>query len=120
MKTNRIDWTKTDQEIVAFINTSTKAYTFLNDEKWYIGKARVLLPDETFVMVMKIFFPGEVINSDEEGIYVQTGTGMIKILALQPPGQKMTPAGIFYTSEQRLGLGNWFDRISFEKKQNIS
>ncbi|WP_338963474.1 MULTISPECIES: methionyl-tRNA formyltransferase [unclassified Spiroplasma] len=116
MKNNKIDWTKPDQEVVTFINTTPKAYTLLDDKKWYISKARVLFPDETFVMVMKIFFPGEVINSDEEGIYVQTGTGMIKILVLQPPGQEMAPAGTFYLTDQGLGLGKWFDRTSFEKK----
>ncbi|WP_283272591.1 methionyl-tRNA formyltransferase [Spiroplasma sp. SV19] len=115
MKNNKIDWTKSDQEVVTFINTALTAYTLLDNEKWYIGKARVLFPDETFVMVMKIFFPGEVINIDEEGIYVQAGTGMIKILALQPPGQEMVSASTFYLSEQRLGLGSWFDRDAFEK-----
>lgn len=44
-------------------------------------------------MVVKIFFPGEVINSDEEGIYVQTGAMMIKILVLQPPGQETIASG---------------------------
>jgi len=59
---------------------------------------------------------GRSVGIDEEGIYVQTGTGMIKILVLQPPGQEMAPAGTFYLTDQGLRLGKWFDCTSFEKK----
>lgn len=35
---------------------------------------------------MKIFFPGEIINRDEEGIFVQTGKGILKLLVVQKKG----------------------------------
>ncbi|WP_425380640.1 methionyl-tRNA formyltransferase [Spiroplasma endosymbiont of Stenodema calcarata] len=115
MKNIKIDWTKSDQEIVVIINTIGNAYTLLDKERWYIGKARMLLPDETFVMVMRIFFPGEVINLDQEGIYVQTGNGIIKILELQSPTGIMSAAGRFHLVKQGIAFGTWFDRTGVIK-----
>lgn len=94
----KIDWTLSSNEIVNFIRCMSPqpiAYTLLDGERWKIKRARVVGLEEKYISTMKIFFPGEIINIDKEGIFVQTGDGIIKILEIQRPGKKMVSAGVF-------------------------
>lgn len=94
----KINWNLSSIEIVNFIRALSPkpiAYTMLNNERWKIKKARVVNDDEQYISLMKIFRPGEIINTDKEGIFVQTSNGVLKILEIQRPGKKMTNAAVF-------------------------
>lgn len=108
----KIDWTKSAVEIVNFVRAMSPkpiAFTFLKDERWKIAKARVVGSDEPFLCPRKMFFPGEVMAVDKEGIFIQTGQGIIKILEIQRPGKKMVSAGTFKDPNSGIGFGTWFD-----------
>ncbi|QBQ07560.1 methionyl-tRNA formyltransferase [Spiroplasma gladiatoris] len=94
----KIDWSKSNVEIINFIKSQSPspiAFTFLNNERIKIKKARLIKEDEIFISLMKIFVPGEIINLDNEGIIVQTGDGILKVLELQRAGKKMGSAGLY-------------------------
>jgi len=85
----KIDWNKTNKQIdqlVRSLTPSPTAHTFINQERYKIGKVK-LVEDQT--ETNKI--PGEIIKIDHEGIIVQTGKGLLKILELQRPGKTMQP-----------------------------
>ncbi|AOG60270.1 methionyl-tRNA formyltransferase [Spiroplasma helicoides] len=106
-----IDWTKSNVEIINFIRAlspSPIAFTFLDNERIKIKKARLIKEDENFIMVLKIFQPGEIINLDKEGIIVQCGQGILKILELQREGKKMVSAGAFNFPNSPFFTGAFF------------
>ncbi|QGS51791.1 methionyl-tRNA formyltransferase [Spiroplasma tabanidicola] len=94
----KIDWSKSNIEVLNFIRSQSPlpiAFTYLGDERIKIKKARLVKDDEKYISLLKIFQPGEIIYLDKEGIIVQTGQGIIKILELQRAGKKMGSAGIY-------------------------
>ncbi len=67
-------------------------YTFRNDKRLKITKASVCrqLPDEK-----SVGRPGEILAAGKEGIDIQTGEGILRILALQPEGKKAMPTDAY-------------------------
>ncbi|AGM26395.1 putative methionyl-tRNA formyltransferase [Spiroplasma syrphidicola EA-1] len=116
----RIKWHLEAQALVGLINEAASnklgpAYTFLKNQQWNILKVRVLEPAESFISVMKIFFPGEIINRDEEGVFVQTGNGILKLLVIQKPGAPIINNFANRQIAEELHLGSWFDQDEYER-----
>jgi len=89
----KIDWTKTNKEIDQLVRSLTPApiaHTFINQERYKIGKVKLVEQDNNLKKV-----PGEIIKIESNAIIVQTGKGLIKILELQRPGKTMQPVSVF-------------------------
>ena len=100
----KIDWTKTGEEIYNHIrgfNPWPVAYTTLNGKTIKIWRSvKVPLPRRGL--------PGEIVSIDEEGFTVCTGneTG-IKIIELQPSGKRrMSAAEYLRGAGAKLAVGN--------------
>lgn len=92
----RIDWTKTDRQVYNQIRSLQPwpiPHTFLNGQRYKIGKTRLIREDENFPITLMIHQPGEIVYIDHEGFVVQTGQGYLKILEIQRPGKQMIDAG---------------------------
>jgi len=60
--------------------------------------------------------PGKVVGIDKEGIMVQTGRGVIKILEIQRQGKKMLLASAYFINQLRdINVGVNFDIIKTTK-----
>ncbi len=87
-----IDWNQSAIEIERLIRGLTpwpSAYTDWDGKIMKIWEARVIAGQEPQEM------PGTVVGVDKDGFCVQTGQGLLKVLALQIPGKKRMEAGPF-------------------------
>jgi methionyl-tRNA formyltransferase len=87
----KIDWTQSAVDIlnrVRGLSPWPGAYTFYQDERWSIWKAK--LGDPTAGGP-----PGTIQKTGREGISVATGQGLLEILELQPANRRRMTAGEF-------------------------
>ena len=87
-----IDWNVSAAEIERLIrglNPWPSAYTDWDGRVMKIWEAQVTAGQETGET------PGTVIGVEKDGFCVQTGQGVLKVLALQIPGKKRMDAGAF-------------------------
>lgn len=87
-----IDWNQSAIEIERLIRGLTpwpSAYTDWDGKIMKIWEARVIAGQEPQEI------PGTVVGVDKDGFCVQTGQGLLKVLALQIPGKKRMEAGPF-------------------------
>lgn len=106
---SKIDWeNKTAVEIhnlVRGLNPIMGAYTFLNDKKIKIWKAKVreenelleLFPElEEYFFKVKELMPGTIMfASDKKGLFVKANEGIIEIKEIQGENAKKMPVGDF-------------------------
>ncbi|MFW5787959.1 MAG: methionyl-tRNA formyltransferase, partial [Halanaerobiales bacterium] len=83
-ETGRIDWSEDAEDIynlVRGLNPWPTAYTFYDDQRLKIWETEIFSKQEVKGE------PGEIIQASREGLLVQAGRGIIKIITLQPPGK---------------------------------
>jgi methionyl-tRNA formyltransferase len=75
----RIDWTKSNIEILRLINVSSEpyegAFTFLNEIKVIIWRAEIVNDFEAFLAI-----PGQICKNEKDFIDVACGVGKIRLL----------------------------------------
>ena len=95
-KLGDIDWSKSAKAIECLIrglNPWPSAYTDWNGKVMKIWEAKVL--DENTDAT-----PGTIVKVEKDGFSVQTGDGLLKVLALQIPGKKRMEADAFLRGYQ--------------------
>ncbi|WP_459128723.1 methionyl-tRNA formyltransferase [Guggenheimella bovis] len=80
----KIDWTKSANEIYRM----SLAYKGWPSIETTLGGKRLKLTKITPLIEDSTFKPGEVLQTDSSGIYVQTGKGILQIEEMQPEGKK--------------------------------
>jgi methionyl-tRNA formyltransferase len=93
----KVDWTKTNQaidQLIRALNPKPIAYTLIGEQRYKIGEVKVLNNQD-----YNDALPGTILDFDEEGIIVQTGKGLLKIVELQRPGKKMQLAKIYFQNK---------------------
>ncbi|MFW6256538.1 MAG: methionyl-tRNA formyltransferase [Bacillota bacterium] len=83
-ETGKIDWSEDAEDIynlVRGLNPWPTAYTFYDDQRLKIWETEIFSKQEVKGE------PGEIIQASREGLLVQAGRGIIKIITLQPPGK---------------------------------
>lgn len=86
-----IDWNQPAvviERLVRGLNPWPSAYTFLKDKTFKIWKAKVIEENSDLT-------PGTVVRTGKEGIFVQTGEGMLLLLEVQLEGKKRMNAADF-------------------------
>ncbi|AVP49182.1 methionyl-tRNA formyltransferase [Williamsoniiplasma luminosum] len=107
----RINWEQSAFDIHNHIRALApipNAFTNINDVRFKIHQARLLTDNDLFPLNRKVHFPGEILYFDKEGIIVQTGSGLIKILVMQKQGKNPSNAGIFAMNSQEIENGVMF------------
>ncbi|MBR3623976.1 MAG: methionyl-tRNA formyltransferase [Selenomonadaceae bacterium] len=92
-ETGLIDWAKSAEEIhnlVRGLNSTSVAYTNFNGEMFKIWRTK-LLADRNDVPSGD-FEVGSILKTDNNGIYVKTGDGVLLITEVQTPGKKKMSA----------------------------
>ncbi|MBR3722688.1 MAG: methionyl-tRNA formyltransferase [Selenomonadaceae bacterium] len=92
-ETGLIDWTKSARDIhnlVRGLNSTSVAYTNFNGEVFKIWRTKLLacgidVPSGDFEV-------GSILKTDNDGIYVKTGNGVLLITEVQTPGKKKMSA----------------------------
>ena len=95
-KLGDIDWSRSAKSIECLIrglNPWPSAYTDWNGKVMKIWEAGVL--DENTDAK-----PGTIVKVEKDGFFVQTGDGLLKVLALQIPGKKRMEADAFLRGYQ--------------------
>jgi methionyl-tRNA formyltransferase len=95
-KLGDIDWSKSAvsiERLIRGLNPWPSAYTDWNGKVMKIWEAKVCEGDSGAL-------PGTVTAVEKDGFLVQTGEGMLKVLALQIPGKKRMDAGAFLRGYQ--------------------
>ncbi len=101
-----IDWKQEAaaiERLIRGLNSWPSAYTEWEGKVMKLWAAEVLLNQETGEV------PGTVVKVEKDGFCVQTGRGLLKVLALQIPGKKRMEADAFlrgYQIKEGLILGN--------------
>lgn len=88
-ETGKINWNKSSKEIhnlVRGLNSTSVAYTKLNDEVFKIWRTKLVKEYEKFDVTSSN--SGEIIRADDEGILVKTGDNVILITELQTAGKR--------------------------------
>ena len=91
-----IDWNRPAVEIERLIrglNPWPSAYTQLSGKTFKIWKARVVSDENTYE-------PGCIFRIDKEGMYVQTGEGILLLTEVQMEGKKRMEASAFLRGYQ--------------------
>ena len=70
------------------------AYTFVKGERWGIWKVQVEEPDDASMLpsVDDSTAPGKIIGVSKQGIRVQTGRGILRLIDVQPANKKRMTA----------------------------
>ncbi len=70
------------------------AYTFVKGERWGIWKVQVEEPDDASMLpsVDDSTTPGKIIGVSKQGIRVQTGRGVLRLIDVQPANKKRMTA----------------------------
>ena len=65
-------------------------YTFVSGERWGICKAQVEAENESLALPLEdaSVVPGMIIGVTKQGIHVQTGQGVLRLLEIQPANKK--------------------------------
>lgn len=90
-KLGNIDWNQdavSIERLIRGLNPWPSAYTQWNGRTMKIWEARVVDQDTKEA-------PGTVVKVEKDGFCIQTGKGMLKVLALQIPGKKRMEADAF-------------------------
>lgn len=101
-----IDWNKdaaSIERLIRGLNSWPSAYTEWDEKVMKLWEAQVIEGQQT------IETPGTVVKVEKDGFFVQTGQGLLKVLALQMPGKKRMDAGAFlrgYPMKEGTVLGN--------------
>ncbi|MCI9422211.1 methionyl-tRNA formyltransferase [Lachnospiraceae bacterium WCA-9-b2] len=101
-----IDWNQdavSIERLIRGLNSWPSAYTDWDGKVMKLWEAQVIEGQETKEAV------GTVVKVEKDGFFVQTGCGLLKVLALQIPGKKRMEAGAFlrgYTMKEGTILGN--------------
>lgn len=104
-KLGEIDWSQPVDKIERLIrglNPWPSAYTMWEDKVMKLWEAEAVQEDSSLE-------PGTVVRVDKKDFCVQTGKGMLRVLALQIPGKKQMETGAFlrgYHLEEGSILGN--------------
>lgn len=114
----QIDWSQSAETIknqVRALSPAPIAYSWLNHQRYKIKTVRIVEPSEN-IFFKESGIPGSVIGIDKEGIMVQTGQGVIKILEIQRQGKKMLLASAYFINQLRdINVGVNFDIIKTTK-----
>ena len=100
-----IDWNQdavSIERLIRGLNSWPSAYTDWDGKVMKLWEAQVIEGQETKEAV------GTVVKVEKDGFFVQTGCGLLKVLALQIPGKKRMEAGAFlrgYTMKEGTILG---------------
>ena len=99
---NKINWDKTNVEIIRLINASNfpyaGAFCFLDELKLIIWDAEIFDDNENYLAV-----PGQVSSFEKDGsIIVIAGKGKVKINLIQVEKIKMKPTEIIRSIRKRL------------------
>ncbi len=100
----KIEWTQSAQNIMNLIRATYPwpgAYSYLNKEKVTIIRALSVQTNAQGA-------PGRISGISENGIFVETGQGMVSILELKPEGKKTMPFDAFIQGRQ-LKEGMFFE-----------
>ena len=101
-----IDWNQdavSIERLIRGLNSWPSAYTDWDGKVMKLWEAQVIEGQETKEAV------GTGVKVEKDGFFVQTGRGLLKVLALQIPGKKRMEAGAFlrgYTMKEGTILGN--------------
>ena len=70
------------------------AYTFVKGERWGIWKVQVEEPDDASMLpsIDDFTAPGKIIGVSKQGIRVQTGRGILRLIDVQPASKKRMTA----------------------------
>ncbi len=92
----QIDFKKSVTEIIDLIRSQSRpypgAFSFLDNEKWYIWKAQ---PFDTFAFRNKTRIPGQIILALPSGVVVQTGSAALWITEATKSNKTMIPTHLF-------------------------
>lgn len=109
-----IDWS---QEVTAIFNHVRAfnpwpvCYTRFNDQTFRIWEAEIAEPGSPGQTTAKQF--GTIIQASKQGIDIQCGEGVLRILRLQPAGSKAMDVASFINGHARLlPVGTRFDLIT--------
>ncbi len=107
----RIDWTKSAQAIfnqVRGLNPWPVAFTTLQGEVWKIWRAAIADPDSMPDVHRPI---GSVVSAAQDRIIVQTGTGQVALLDIQPQGKRAMSVSDWLKG-RKLDEGEQFGELS--------
>ncbi|GMK42766.1 methionyl-tRNA formyltransferase [Paenibacillus sp. CCS19] len=88
----RIDWSRSARQLfnqVRGLSPMAGAFTLWNGEPFKVWRCVV---ESTETAAGSEHAPGTVLSADPEGIVVQTGTGTLRLLDIQPAGKRTMPA----------------------------
>lgn len=88
----RIDWSRSARQLfnqVRGLSPMAGAFTLWNGEPFKVWRCVVERADTA---ASREHAPGTVLSADAEGIVVQTGTGTLRLLDIQPAGKRTMPA----------------------------
>lgn len=103
-KLGEIDWSlaaEKTERLIRGLNPWPSAYTMWEDRIMKLWEAEVVQEDSGQA-------PGTIVRVDKKAFYVQTGKGLLKVLALQIPGKKRMETDAFlrgYHLEEGCVLG---------------
>lgn len=89
---SQINWNKTTDEVCRLVRASSHpykgAFSFLNDEKIVIWKAKVVIPEDKFYAI-----PGHVVglNKANNSIMVACTDGLLEVQEIERNGEVMAP-----------------------------
>ncbi|TWU13615.1 Methionyl-tRNA formyltransferase [Symmachiella macrocystis] len=91
-----IDWTRSADEVdwhIRALQPWPKPFTFWHRTN---GKPlRLVVPHVHKIDARSAELPGTVLENDEGGLWIQTGTDVVEIVEIQPEGKRAMPAGDF-------------------------
>jgi methionyl-tRNA formyltransferase len=98
----KIDWTKSNEDILRLINASSEpfpgAFCFFKEQKIIIWRAEIFEDEEKYSAIA-----GQVSKIDSAGfVEVITGNGKIRITEIQADEKRIAPAQLITSSRQRL------------------
>lgn len=102
----RIDWSRSARQLfnqVRGLSPMAGAFTLWNGEPFKVWRCVV----ERAESAGSEHAPGTVLSADAEGIVVQTGTGTLRLLDIQPAGKRTMPA-VEWLKGARLERGQQF------------
>ncbi|PPE05212.1 methionyl-tRNA formyltransferase [Williamsoniiplasma lucivorax] len=114
----KIAWEQSATEIlnqIRALSPTPNAYTELDGVRFKIHQARLLTEQDLFPLNRKVHFPGEILYLDQEGIIVQTGDQLLKLLIIQKAGKTPINAGNYAINNTDISIGGFFNE-RFQKK----
>lgn len=103
----KINWQASSVEIERYIrayNPWPIAFTTFMDETVRIWQAEIVVTASS----KPIATPGTILSIDKQGLVVETGNGVLKILTMQFPGKKILPCSDICHANKNLKVGAQF------------